>query len=131
MAIRNLVRVPLRSNPSSFSEDMEWLLSNLVGWTTEVNETADEIELLAFQTNSDALSLAENTPSVLAVANFKGLWSSLSGTLNVPATVYHLGVYWVLASNVADVSTAVPGTSSSWIAFPMGNHLYNVNHGII
>ena len=131
MAIRNIDRVPLRSNPSSFSEDMEWLLSNLAGWTVEVNETASEVELLAEQTNIDAISLAENTPSVLAIANFKGTWANLAGPLNIPATVYHLGMYWVLSSNVADVTTVAPSVSPIWLPTVQSNNLYNLNNGII
>lgn len=124
MTIRNLAKVPLRSQPATFTEDTEDLLSNLPGWTSEVNA-------LAVQYEADAAILAANTPSVLASANFKGLWSGLSGALNVPAMVYHLGAYWVLAANVANVATAVPGTSSSWIDLPTGNHIYNFNHGVI
>ena len=124
MTIRTLAKVPLRSQPATFTEDTEDLLSNLPGWTAEVNA-------LGVQYEADAAILAANTPSVLAAANFKGLWSGLSGALNVPAMVYHLGAYWVLAANVANVATAVPGTSSSWLALPTGNNIYNVNHGVI
>lgn len=124
MNIRELSTVPLRSQPATFSADMEDLLTKLPGWTSDVNA-------LAVQYEADAATLAANTPSVLAAANFKGLWSSLSGALNVPAMVYHLGAYWVLAANVANVATAVPGTSSSWLALPTGNNIYNVNHGVI
>lgn len=130
MAIRNIDRVPLRSKPSSFSEDMEWLLSNLAGWTVEVNETATEVAELAEQTNSDAVSLAANTPVVLASANFKGLWSSLLGALNVPASVYHVGGYWMLASNLADVTAKEPSVDPEWVMLNLGREYINASKSI-
>ena len=131
MTIRNIDRVPLRSKPSSFSEDMEWLLSNLAGWTVEVNETATEVAELAEQTNNDAISLAENTPSVLAIANFKGTWANLTGPIGVPSTVSHLGTYWTLGSDVPDITTVEPSVSPIWLPTGQSNHIFNLNNGII
>lgn len=131
MTIRTLEQVPLRSQPATFAEDMEGFLSDLPGWTIEVNATATEVATLAAQTNLDAISLAENTPTVLAVANFKGPWTSLSGALNKPATVYHLGAYWALSTNVANVATTVPGISPLWLSLATSDHIYNVTHGVI
>jgi len=57
----------------------------------------------------DAQVLAE------ANANFKGNWSDLSGSLSVPASVYHLSEYWMLLNERADVTTSEPGyTNSDW-----------------
>ena len=131
MPIRNIDRVPLRSNPSSFSEDMEWLLSNLAGWTVEVNETATEVAALAEQTNNAAISLAANTPSVLAIANFKGAWANLVGPFNIPSTVFHLGTYWTLAADVPDIAAVEPSVSSVWLPTVQSNHIFNFNSGII
>lgn len=47
-------------------------------------------------------------------ANFKGDWSTLTGALNLPASVRHNGRFWLLVANVADVAAAVPGVSASW-----------------
>lgn len=55
-----------------------------------------------------------------AAANYKGLWSSLSGALNMPATVSHNGNYWALNANLANVATATPGVSGSWQALNVG-----------
>lgn len=59
--------------------------------------------------------------SVAATANFKGNWSALTGPLNVPASVRHSGGYWLLLSNLADVTTATPGVSGSWAAINVGD----------
>lgn len=57
-----------------------------------------------------------------ALANYKGLWSTLTGALAIPASVFHNGVFWALLSNLANVTTATPGVSASWtpILYPGG-----------
>ncbi len=47
-------------------------------------------------------------------ANFKGEWAGLTGALAMPATVRHAGKFWVLLSNLADVTAAEPGVSAEW-----------------
>jgi hypothetical protein len=47
-------------------------------------------------------------------ANFKGAWSSLTGALNKPALVSHLGSRWNLLNNLADVTASTPGVSADW-----------------
>lgn len=56
----------------------------------------------------------QSASSAMSAANYKGLWASLTGALATPATVYHAGTYWVLNANLADVTAAQPGVSSSW-----------------
>lgn len=131
MTIRTLDKVPLRSHPATFPGDMEDLLTKLPGWTDDVNATATEVATLAAQTNLDAISLAENTPTVLAVANFKGLWSALSGALSCPASVYHVGGYWMLASNLANVAAKEPAVDAEWIALTITSHIYNLSTGVV
>lgn len=59
--------------------------------------------------------------SLTATANFKGTWSILTGPLTIPASVSHSGSYWMLLSNLADVTAATPGVSASWQLLPSGN----------
>jgi hypothetical protein len=61
----------------------------------------------------------------LSSANFKGSWSSLTGALNIPASVYHSSRFWILLSNLADVTTDVPGVSGLWV--DVTNILQGVN----
>ncbi|WP_313330346.1 hypothetical protein [Comamonas sp.] len=49
-----------------------------------------------------------------AAANYKGEWSTLSGALNVPATVTHLGRLWYLKLNLANVTTQAPALGSAY-----------------
>lgn len=55
-----------------------------------------------------------------AAANYKGPWSSLTGALNMPASVSHNGNYWALNANLANVTTSTPGVSSNWQALNVG-----------
>lgn len=61
-----------------------------------------------------------------AAANYKGQWSTLSGALNTPASVWHNGAYWGLLSNLANVATAQPGVSSAWAA--VGTQVYRLGY---
>lgn len=61
-------------------------------------------------------SAASASAAAIAAANFKGLWSSLSGPLAVPATVVHANQRWLLTESVADVTAHTPGVSSKWLS---------------
>lgn len=57
-----------------------------------------------------------------AAANFKGEWGDLSGSLSVPASVYHLGEYWQLLNDLGDITTSEPGyTNSDWANIASNN----------
>ena len=87
---------------------------------TETNAIAENV----FNNATEAASLATTASSQVALAsaaaNYKGLWSSLSGALNMPASVSHNGNYWALNANLANVTTATPGVSGSWQALNVG-----------
>jgi len=82
---------------------------------TQINSTSATVNDQADQVAADAASAASNAIICQAASNFKGNWSSLSGALNMPAAVYHLGQFWVLTANLADVTAKVPGTASEWV----------------
>lgn len=108
MSITPFPVLPNRQQPTTFADDADRFLSALPTFVTEVNA-------LAVQYENDAAILSMNTPLVIAAANFKGQWSSLAGALNVPASVYHNGSYWALASNLANVATKTPGIDAEWL----------------
>lgn len=85
---------------------------------TSASESASSAALAS----GSAISAASSATSALTYkdlaasnASFKGLWSNLAGTLNMPASVYHNGIYWNLTANLANVTAAEPGVSASWI----------------
>ena len=67
------------------------------------NNGAAQVALATAQANISAAS-----------ANYKGLWSSLTGALNMPASVSYNNVFWALNSNLANVTAATPGVSAAW-----------------
>ena len=69
---------------------------------------------------NSAVTCTALTSVAAAAANYKGLWSTLTGALNMPASVAHNGNYWALNANLADVTAATPGVSASWQPLPVG-----------
>lgn len=73
--------------------------------------SASENAILAAASASQA---ADVERLVTAASNFKGMWSSLSGALNKPASVKHNGRFWLLLNNLANVAASQPGVSADW-----------------
>lgn len=64
----------------------------------------------------DAQRLTEMArDTAMGVANFKGDWVNLSGSLARPATVQHNNSVWLLMRDVANVAAEVPGVSTAWV----------------
>jgi len=83
--------------------------SNLFGsylpqFETEFNNSIDGINaaIINIDDASDSADIA------IASANNKGLWSALTGSLNIPASVNHNNSFWVLNVNLADVTLSEP-----------------------
>lgn len=70
---------------------------------------------------SKYLDSANNAAIAIAAASFKGNWSALTGPLTVPAAVYHSSKFWLLLSNLADVTAKEPGVDSEWLEIITGN----------
>ena len=85
-----------------------------------INGLIDETQAI----KDDVVILEEN---VQGVANFKGEWSSLTGALDMPASVLHSGKIWLLLINLADVTVSEPEpTSTDWAAVPSGVELQTI-----
>ncbi len=96
------------------------LAENAFTNATSANESAVAAQASASDSDSSA-SVA------MASANFKGEWSGLSGALPKPASVANDGRFWLLLNDLADVTTAVPGVSASWLAFDILLQVIPVN----
>jgi len=110
MSITALPTPPSRQRPTTFSSEGDTFLAALPTFVTEANDqaadiasTADEIDV-----NVNSAYLAAQT------ANFKGVWSDLTGALAIPSSVLHSGSYWMLLSNLADVTLKEPGVDPEW-----------------
>lgn len=67
---------------------------------------------------SAAKVLSDGAAAVAAAqaanSSFKGAWTTLSGALAKPATVFHSRAYWVLLEATGDVAANEPGVSAAW-----------------
>ena len=95
---------PLRSDPTTFAVKREaWLT-----WEKDHLFPGLNAAIAGFN------PLLSNYEKIVGAANFKGLWSALSGPLTVPASVAHVGKIYVLLQDAANVALEVPGVSSKW-----------------
>lgn len=65
---------------------------------------------------SDVVNEAEGFANTAkASANFKGVWSDLTGPISIPATVSHKDTIWMLLRNLSDITASEPtSTSDDW-----------------
>lgn len=73
------------------------------------------------QMQAKYLDSANSAAIAIAAANFKGNWSALTGALAVPSAVYHSSKFWLLLSNLADVTASEPGVDADWLEIITGN----------
>lgn len=66
-------------------------------------------ELFANGLKDDASDIYNN---VALFANYKGSWSELTGSLEIPAVVGHNNTFWQLTENLADVTSEEPSANS-------------------
>lgn len=118
---------PSRSDPVNFAARGDAFLGALPAFATEANALSVEVNADAISAASSAsLAAAAATHAgsssqiALAAANFKGLWSSLTGALNKPASVKHNGRFWLLLNNLVNVTTSVPGVTADWTSLDSG-----------
>lgn len=108
-------------NPQAFdaakAEWQTWMQSAIPLMNAQ-NAENDNKHLVAVAAGESTAYTAAQTVAAAAVAlagaNCRGAWSGLTGALNTPASVIHNGQLWVLTANLANVTTATPGVSSSW-----------------
>lgn len=99
----------------------------LIPWTTQVNNIASvtyanalDAAASAVASLNSAVAASESEDIALGSANFKGMWSSLTGALDKPACVKHNGRFWLLLNNLANVATSQPGVSADWTSLDAG-----------
>ncbi len=113
----------LTTNVSDQNEGIDW--QNIV--YTEMGTLADNAATSAVAA-SDQVTLAaeqairaeEAATFAESLSNFKGQWVDLTGSLNVPAVVFHDNAYWRLLNNIADVTLSEPGVSADWATTTLG-----------
>lgn len=137
--IPTLPPTPDRSDPATFSPRSDALLGALDPWAVAVQAVGDEAEAAAVAAaasaddattngaaqvalattqasyaSANAAEAAGHAAMALSSANHKGNWSTLSGHLNLPASVSHGATTWLLLTDLADVATSQPGVTADW-----------------
>lgn len=121
MPITQFTNIPGRGqDPTAFAAQADNFLGvQLPRFVTEANQTAEDV-------NDDAVSAALSAAQAAAQAdlagaavegldNFRGAWSTLSGALSPPASVFHAGRFWLLTEAVPNVTLSEPGVDvSKW-----------------
>ena len=115
MAITALPTPPTRDDPTNFAARGDAFLAALPTFTTEANAQADTVNIQTALASASAAVAGASSKAALGAANYKGLWSSLTGALAVPASVTHSNVAWLLINNLADVTLSQPGISADWV----------------
>ena len=123
---------PSRSDPVSFATRGDAFLGALPTFATEANALSAEVNANAINAANSAsfaglsaTNAASSSQIALAAANFKGLWSSLTGALSQPASVKHNNRFWLLLNNLSNVTTSQPGVSADWTATDVGSLIQN------
>lgn len=107
---------------ATFKTELDaYFLTALPAFSTEAEAARLAIaasEVAAAASAATAVAIADAS---IAASNYKGDWSLLTGALNKPASVSYAGTFWVLGADLANVTTAVPGVSASWVPIIMGS----------
>lgn len=107
--------VPSTADPTNFDARADAFLGALPLFQTEMDALGAQATADAAQTAADRVATTSASATAMAAANYKGAWSAQSGAANVPYSVSHLGKFWILASNLANVAAKTPGTDPEWL----------------
>ena len=104
--------------PSQFDTKANNTVAAQVLMVPQINTANDWVESTAQEVYDNALEAkasADNAATTAADTNFYGNWSSLTGALNKPATVFHNDLFWLLNVNLADVTLSEPAlVNTDW-----------------
>jgi hypothetical protein len=137
--IPSLGSPPLTSDPTNFDTRADTLYgTSLPAVITAVNTWAGQANTVAGEVNADKLAAAASAVASAAsavtsgdfagdaetaatqaatAANFQGEWAGLVGDLDLPASVRHNNVIWLLLTYLPDVTASEPGVTADWAAY--------------
>jgi len=133
--ITSLPDAPQRGEaPETFSTKANSWVAAIDGWTDEVNDAGAFIETSTATVSGikDDVVLIKDDIDVIyenmsGATNFKGSWSTLTGALNVPASVEHNGKVWQLLVNLPNVTLSEPASDNAdWLVTASGIEIIEV-----
>ena len=116
--------IPQRTQAAAtFATNADDWLTYQTGQPTEYNALAVYVDALALTMDADATAAAASAAAASvsasaasSSANFVGAWSAQTGAANIPYSVAHNGISWLLLNNLADVTTSEPSVTADWQA---------------
>lgn len=103
------------------------MVGQMNGSASATMTNADIAKVSADAAVSSAFAAAASQEIALAATAFKGLWSTLTGPLERPASVKHNGRFWLLLNDLANVAASQPGVSADWTSMDTGTVAQDVN----
>lgn len=114
--ITDLPPAPNASNPATFNTLANNFVAAQVVMQPEVNAATAWVEKTADEVYDNAVEAklsADSAESSASAASYYGNWSSLTGVLNKPATVFHNDLFWMLNNNLANVASSEPALANA------------------
>ena len=116
--------VPIRTQaPAVFANNAGLWLSYQSGIASSYNALAVYTNTVAAAIDADSTIATNSATAATAAANYKGEWNTLTGAINIPASVSHESTVWLLLENNADVTLIEPGISPKWQTLTMNASL--------
>jgi hypothetical protein len=130
--IPSLGSPPLTSDPSSFDTRADTLYgTSLPAVISATNTWSGQANTVAGEVNTDKLAAAVSAAAAAvdagdaqsaatqaaASASFQGEWAGLVGDLDLPASVRHNNIIWLLLTYLPDVTDSEPGVTADWAAY--------------
>jgi len=105
--ISEMEMVPSRDDPDNFGIAGNYAMAYISSMADEYNAFKEQMNVVSSDITSKYNTITANT-------NFKGSWSDLTGACTVPASVYHDEKFWMLLSDLADITAKEPGVDTEW-----------------
>lgn len=118
--ITALPSAPDSAVQSTFDSLANAFVAAQADFVTETNAIATATNANASAAETAATSAEAASAATVAGANYQGLWSGLTGSLDKPASVYHAGEFWGLLADIVDVTASEPGVSADWSSLSPG-----------
>ena len=119
---------PTRDDPDNFRSRadafVDWQADTYPGemddFITEMNATVSAMNTSVSEVNDNTITTTNAKNVALAASNFKGSWDDLTGALSIPASVENDSDFWMLLTDLTDVTTSEPSASNSdWAKIPV------------
>lgn len=114
---------PSRQTPLTFDADADYFATFISTMPTNFQGLSSYLDSLAVTVDANAIIALNSAAAAEGAANYKGEWSTLTGSLSIPASVSHNGTVWLLKANTGDATSIEPGVSTQWLTLTINASL--------